>query len=84
MAASFRHIAPLQRGDTVFAATEILDKDDYPGRPDLGLVRTRLLGHKYVRGDEGVKDEAAPAGWKKVPIFELKRDLAVKRRSHYA
>jgi 2-methylfumaryl-CoA hydratase len=79
-----RHTAPLQRGDTVFAATEILDKGDYPGRPDLGLVHTRLLGHKFVRADAGEQDEAAPEGWKKVPIFELKRDLAVKRRSHYA
>ena len=78
-----RHTAPLQKGDTVFAGTEILDKSDYPGRPDLGLVRTRLLGHKFVR-DEDAHGGDAPAGWKKVPIFELNRDLAVKRRSHYA
>jgi 2-methylfumaryl-CoA hydratase len=77
-----RHTAPLQRGDTVFAATEILGKQDYPGRPDLGLVRTRLLGHKFVR-EEGAASGDAPAGWKKLPIFELERDLAVKRRSHY-
>jgi 2-methylfumaryl-CoA hydratase len=77
-----RHTAPLQRGDTVFAATEILEKNDYPGRPDLGRVTTRLLGHKFVR-EEGASGDDAPEGWKKVPIFELERAIAVKRRSHY-
>ena len=43
-----RHTAPLQAGDTVFAATEILATRDFPGRPDLGEVDTRLLGHKFV------------------------------------
>lgn len=73
-----RHTAPLQKGDTVFAATEILDKGDYPDRDDLGRVSTRLLGHKFVR------DEDAAGGFEKVQIFELERDIAVKRRSHYA
>jgi hypothetical protein len=77
-----RHTAPLQRGDTVFAATEILEKDDYPGRADLGRVTTRLLGHKFVR-EENASGDDAPDGWKKVPIFELERVIAVKRRSHY-
>ena len=78
-----RHTAPLQRGDTVFAATEIQDKSDHPSRPDLGLVRTRLLGHKFVR-DAAATGRDAPAGWKKVPIFELEREMAVKRRSFYS
>ena len=78
-----RHTAPLFAGDTVFAATEITDKEDYPGRPDLGLLKTRLLGHKFERA-EGEENEDAPAGWKKTQIFELERQLAVKRRSHYA
>jgi hypothetical protein len=33
---------------------------------------------------EGAKHEGTPEGWKKVPIFELDRELAIKRRSHYA
>jgi 2-methylfumaryl-CoA hydratase len=78
-----RHTAPLFAGDTVFAATEIGGLEDYPGRPDLGLLETRLLGHKFVR-DDGHESEDAPSGWKKVKIFELDRQLAVKRRSHYA
>jgi len=49
----------------------------------VGAVSTRLLGHKFVRA-EGEKHDDAPEGWKKVRIFELERELAVKRRSHYA
>jgi len=77
-----RHTAPLQAGDTVFAATDVLGKREHPGRPDLGIVETRLLGHKFVR-EEGASHEDAPAGWKKVPIFTLDREIAIKRRSHY-
>jgi acyl dehydratase len=72
-----RHSAPLFAGDTVFAATEILGKRDCPGRDDLGIVETKLFGHKFERG-EGSPD------WKKTAIFELERELVVKRRSHYA
>ena len=78
-----RHTAPLFAGDTVFAATEILAVDDFPGRDDLGLLSTRLLGHKFER-DEGEGHDDAPEGWKKTQIFSLDRKLAVKRRSHYA
>jgi 2-methylfumaryl-CoA hydratase len=78
-----RHTAPLFAGDTVFAATEIAGKRDYQGRPDLGLLETRLLGHKFERED-GAEHDDAPPGWKKTPIFELERHSAVKRRSHYA
>jgi 2-methylfumaryl-CoA hydratase len=78
-----RHTAPLAAGDTVFAATQILAKHDHPEREDLGLVETRLLGHKFVP-DEGAENDDAPRGFKKVRIFELDRTLALKRRSHYA
>jgi 2-methylfumaryl-CoA hydratase len=90
-----RHTAPLFAGDTVFAATEILGKRDLPGRGDLGIVETRLLGHKFVRSQPGEASAAgrprseaqpseAPPGWNKKRIFEFERDVIVKRRSHYA
>jgi hypothetical protein len=97
-----RHTAPLFAGDTVFAATEILGKRDHPARDDVGVLETRLHGHKFVRGKQasaggaGARSEpkasevhqdagaSAPPGWKKVQIFELDRELVVKRRSHYA
>jgi 2-methylfumaryl-CoA hydratase len=81
--ATGRHTAPLFAGDTVFAATEIVGKHEYPGRDDLGLLETRLLGHKFERSD-GAQGDDAPPGWKKTRIFELSREIAVKRRSHYA
>ena len=77
-----RHVAPLFAGDTVFAATLVRGKRDYPGRPDLGILETTLLGHKFARS-EGAATAEAPPGWTKVPIFELEREIAVKRRSHY-
>lgn len=81
-----RHTAPLFAGDTVFAETEILDRSDLPDRDDLGRVSTRLRGYKFLRDADSPRDDASeqPAGWKRVQIFELDRELAVKRRSHYA
>jgi 2-methylfumaryl-CoA hydratase len=76
-----RHTAPLFAGDTVFAATEITGKRDHE-RPDLGILETRLLGHKFER-DAGAAHADAPEGWKNVPIFDLSREVVVKRRSHY-
>jgi 2-methylfumaryl-CoA hydratase len=70
-----RHTAPIFAGDTVFASTEIRELRDLPGRPDLGLLATTLRGHKFVK--KGAVAE-------KVEIFYLERELAVKRRSHYA
>lgn len=69
-----RHTGPVFVGDTVFAATEIKDKRDYPGRPDLGSVSTILRGYKFVKKGES---------WEKMEIFYLEREMAVKRRSHY-
>jgi 2-methylfumaryl-CoA hydratase len=77
-----RHTAPLHAGDTVFAATEILEKSDHPERADLGIVSTRLFGYKFVQA-EGETSEDAPDGWKKVQIFELDRQIAVKKQSRY-
>jgi len=70
--ATGRHTAPVFAGDTVFASTEIRAVRDLPGRPDLGVLDTILRGHKF-----GAKDE-------RIEIFYLEREIAVKRRSHYA
>ncbi|MBM4383885.1 MAG: MaoC family dehydratase [Deltaproteobacteria bacterium] len=69
-----KHTAPLFAGDTVFAATEILGKRDLTGRPDLGVISTRLFGYK----------PKAKQSTERVQIFELDREIVVKRRSHYA
>ena len=70
-----RHRAPIFAGDTVFAATEIRAMRDFPGRPDLGLLDDRAA-RPQVRKRDGADE--------KIEIFYLERELAVKRRSHYA
>ena len=75
--ATGRHTAPIFAGDTVFASTDIRDVREFPGRDDLGIVSTVLHGHKFVVSKESESAE-------KVEIFYLERELAVKRRSHYA
>ncbi len=71
---SGNHTAPIFVGDTVFATSEILEVKELPNRPDLGVVRSMLRGFKHVQKN----DE-----WQRVQIFELDRETAVKRRSHY-
>lgn len=73
--ATGRHTAPIFAGDTVFASTEIRGVRDLEGRPDLGILETTLRGHKFVKKGD------AP---ERVQIFELEREIVVKRRSHYA
>ncbi len=70
-----RHTAPIFAGDTVFASTEVKGVSDMPGRPDLGILSAVLRGHKFVRKGDATE---------KVEIFYLERELALKRRSHYA
>jgi 2-methylfumaryl-CoA hydratase len=72
--ATGRHSGPVFAGDTLFAATEIRGKRDFPGRPDLGIVDTTLRGWKPVR-----KGDA----WERAEVFALERAIALKRRSHY-
>ncbi len=75
---SGKHVGPIFAGDTVFAGTEIRAASDYPGREDLGLLATTLRGHKF-RAPKAGED-----GPQKVEVFYLERELAVRRRSHYA
>jgi len=73
--ATGRHTAPSFAGDTVFATTEVRGVRDFPDRPDLGVLDTLLRGHKFARKGEATE---------KIEIFRLEREIAVKRRSHYA
>ncbi len=41
-----RHVAPCIAGDTVFAWSEVIDKAEVPGRPDIGALRLRLVATK--------------------------------------
>jgi len=41
-----RHVAPLFAGLTVFAWSEVLDKQELPGRSDVGALRVRTIATK--------------------------------------
>ncbi len=41
-----RHVAPCFAGDTVYAWTEVLDRQPLPGRDDLGALRLRTVAAK--------------------------------------
>ena len=41
-----RHVSPLFAGDTLYAWSEILEKQEIPGRTDIGALRTRLVAVK--------------------------------------
>src|SRR5580658_887355 len=43
-----RHVNPLFAGDTVFAWSQIVDKQPLPGRKDCGLLRLRLIATKNL------------------------------------
>ncbi|MGI9416234.1 MAG: hypothetical protein ACR2RA_00195, partial [Geminicoccaceae bacterium] len=59
------HANPAFAGDTVYAWSEILDKSDIAGHPDLGALRIRLVATKDrvcsdfpLKGDDGKYDPA--------------------------
>jgi 2-methylfumaryl-CoA hydratase len=41
-----RHVAPCHAGDTVYAWSEILEREEIPGRSDIGALRVRLTATK--------------------------------------
>ncbi len=43
-----RHVAPLFAGDTVYCWSEIVDKQEIPGRSDVGALRVRLTATKNL------------------------------------
>jgi acyl dehydratase len=40
-----RHVAPLMHGDTLYAESQVLSKDDLPNHPDRELVAFQTRGH---------------------------------------
>jgi 2-methylfumaryl-CoA hydratase len=43
-----RHVAPTFAGDTIYAWSEVLEKEPIPGRDDIGALRVRLVGVKNM------------------------------------
>jgi itaconyl-CoA hydratase len=63
-----RFLGPVHQGDTLYAYTEVLAKEDLPGQPGEGVVRFKHWG---VTHDERT-------------VFEGERTVVVKRRSAWA
>ena len=51
-----RHVAPIFHGDTIFAASEVIDKVKIAGRSDLGAVRLRQVASKNKPFQGVIKD----------------------------
>ena len=52
------HVNPCVAGDTIYAWSEVLDRADLPGHPDLGALRLRLVATRDTPcGDFPLEDE---------------------------
>jgi len=58
---------PVYHGDTLYAESEVLGKEDAKDHPGAGVVHFKIVG-KNQRGE---------------PVFEGERKLLIKKRSHY-
>ena len=65
---ALRFRSPVHHGDTLYALTEVLAKDDSAERPDAGIVRFKHWGITH-------QDRL---------VFEGERVVLVKRRSHWS
>jgi 2-methylfumaryl-CoA hydratase len=70
---SGRHVAPLFAGGTVYAWSEVLEKADLPGRPDVGALRIRTVATR----DRPCHDFPLRTGEEYEPAVILDLDLWV-------
>ncbi|HEX2172396.1 MAG TPA: MaoC family dehydratase [Dehalococcoidia bacterium] len=86
------HTQPSVAGDTVYAMSRVIDKQEGPAGLDAGIVTIQLLGVKNIRGIDAIErygadlfvkeSSKAAAGRPKIPekIFEIERQVLIKRR----
>jgi len=67
------HVNPTFAGDTLRAFSDIADKQEVPGRRDVGALRVRLYAVKGVTADEAAKI-ASPKAGSKDPRIVLELD----------
>jgi 2-methylfumaryl-CoA hydratase len=65
-----RHVAPAFAGDTIYAASEVLEAFEIPGRRDVGGLRLRTLAFKNTTGESFVR-----SGMQDPPVEGLILDL---------
>lgn len=44
-----RHVSPTAAGDTIYAASRVLDRHTFANRPDIGALRVRMLASRDTR-----------------------------------
>ncbi len=86
------HTQPAFAGDTVYAITRILSKENGPSGLNAGLVNMQLIGIKNIRPKEAIEkfgadlflkeNDKKDLGKEKIPekIFEIERQLLIKMR----
>ncbi len=74
-----RHVAPTFAGDTIYAWTEVLEKNELPGRHDCGALRLRLVALKdKPAADCPLKD--AEGNYDPAVVLDFDYTVAVPRR----
>jgi 2-methylfumaryl-CoA hydratase len=86
------HTQPAYAGDTVYAISRILAKEDGPAGLNAGVVTMQLIGIKNIRPKEALEkfgadlfikeNDKKDMGKEKIPekIFEIERRLLIKKR----
>jgi 2-methylfumaryl-CoA hydratase len=75
-----RHVAPSFAGDTVYAWTEVLAREELPGRADIGALRLRTIAAK----DHPCADFPKPSADGKYPeavLLDLDYSVLMPRRA---
>jgi 2-methylfumaryl-CoA hydratase len=75
-----RHAAPVFAGDTIYAWSEVLERWELPGRPDLGALRLRTLAAKD-RACADFPDRDAAGALDSAIVLELDYTVLMPRRS---
>lgn len=89
------HTQPAYAGETVYAMTRILAKEEGPAGSNAGVVTMQLIGIKNIRPKEALEkfgadlfikeNDKKDLGKEKIPekIFEIERRLLIKKRPAY-
>lgn len=75
-----RHVAPIFAGDTVYAWSEVLERQEIPGRGDLGALRLRSLGVKD-RSCADFPDKGEDGKYDPAVVLDLDYTVLMPRRA---
>jgi 2-methylfumaryl-CoA hydratase len=75
------HVAPTYAGDTIYAASEIVEKIELPTRRDLGALRVRLRGLKDApwRGQPLARVEGGRTAYDPAIVLDLDYTVFIPR-----